>query len=69
MKRVSQFFSWIAMAWNSPERGNRNSGPPDLDELWRRFNARLAGLFGGERLIRRYDWLYGWRPPEGGEAS
>lgn len=36
------------MAWNSPERGNRNSGPPDLDELWRRFNARLAGLFGGK---------------------
>lgn len=36
------------MAWNSPERGNRNSGPPDLDELWRRFNAKLAGLFGGK---------------------
>lgn len=36
------------MAWNSPERGNRNGGPPDLDELWRRFNEKLAGLFGGK---------------------
>ena len=36
------------MAWNSPERGNRNSGPPDLDELWRRFNEKLGGLFGGK---------------------
>lgn len=36
------------MAWNSPDRGNRNSGPPDLDELWRQFNAKLAGLFGGK---------------------
>lgn len=36
------------MAWNSPERGNRNSGPPDLDELWRRFNEKLTGLFGGK---------------------
>lgn len=36
------------MAWNSPERGNRNSGPPDLDEMWRRFNEKLAGFFGGK---------------------
>jgi salicylate hydroxylase len=21
---------------------------------------------GGERLLERYDWLYGWKPPEGG---
>lgn len=48
MKRVPHLFNWIAMAWNSPDRGNRNSGPPDLDELWRRFNAKLAGLFGGK---------------------
>jgi membrane protease subunit HflK len=27
--------------------GNRNDGPPDLDELWRDFNRRLSGLFGG----------------------
>ena len=24
-------------------------------------NAALAAL-GGEKLLRRYDWLYGWRP-------
>lgn len=31
-------------------------------------NLALAAM-GGERLIRRYDWLYGWRPPEGSKAS
>ena len=25
------------------------SGPPDLDELWRDFNAKLAGLFGNKK--------------------
>jgi membrane protease subunit HflK len=25
----------------------RNEGPPDLDELWRDFNRKLSGLFGG----------------------
>lgn len=38
------------MAWNDPQWGNngnkKNSGPPDLDELWRKFNQRLSGLFG-----------------------
>ena len=38
------------MAWNDPQWGNkdnrRNSGPPDLDELWRRINQRLNSLFG-----------------------
>ena len=24
-------------------------GPPDLDELWRDFNDRLAGIFGGKK--------------------
>ncbi len=41
------------MAWNDPQwgkddksRGSRgDSGPPDLDELWRNFNQRLNGLF------------------------
>jgi modulator of FtsH protease HflK len=28
--------------------GNRNDGPPDLDELWRDFNRKLSGLFGGK---------------------
>ncbi|HSW17378.1 MAG TPA: FtsH protease activity modulator HflK [Ramlibacter sp.] len=37
-----------------PDRpeGNRprgpNQGPPDLDELWRDFNRKLGGLFGGK---------------------
>ncbi|HWR78525.1 MAG TPA: FtsH protease activity modulator HflK [Thiobacillus sp.] len=40
------------MAWNDPQWGNKdnrkNSGPPDLDELWRRINQRLSGLFGNK---------------------
>lgn len=41
------------MAWNDPQWGNtgnrnKNSGPPDLDELWRRINQRLGGMFGGK---------------------
>jgi modulator of FtsH protease HflK len=27
---------------------NRGDGPPDLDELWRDFNRKLGGLFGGK---------------------
>ena len=39
------------MAWNDPQwgnkgGGNKNSGPPDLDEMWRRVNERLNGMFG-----------------------
>ncbi len=35
------------MAWNDPQWGNRSDGgPPDLDELWRRFNERLSAMFG-----------------------
>ena len=40
------------MAWNDPQWGNKdnrkNSGPPDLDELWKRLNERLSGLFGNK---------------------
>lgn len=43
------------MAWNDPDWGKRNSGnggnsggPPDLDELWRRFNQKLNDRFGGK---------------------
>lgn len=34
-----------------PENNGRgpNQGPPDLDELWRDFNRKLGGLFGGKR--------------------
>jgi modulator of FtsH protease HflK len=41
-----------------PEGNGRgpNQGPPDLDELWRDFNRKLGGLFGGK----------GRRPDNGG---
>jgi len=41
-----------------PEGNGRgpNQGPPDLDELWRDFNRKLGGLFGGK----------GRRPDSGG---
>ncbi|MBJ7380071.1 MAG: FtsH protease activity modulator HflK [Polynucleobacter sp.] len=32
---------------NPNPRPGQNAGPPDLDELWRDFNNRLGGLFGG----------------------
>lgn len=39
------------MAWNDPQWGNKGGkdGPPDLDELWRRFNQRINGMFGGKQ--------------------
>ncbi|MBI1398430.1 MAG: FtsH protease activity modulator HflK [Betaproteobacteria bacterium] len=37
------------MALNDPQWGRRRGdGPPDLDEIWSRFNQKLAGLFGGK---------------------
>ncbi|MFO1319916.1 MAG: FtsH protease activity modulator HflK [Burkholderiales bacterium] len=37
------------MALNDPQWGRRRGdGPPDLDEIWGRFNQKLAGLFGGK---------------------
>jgi len=33
---------WILMS------NGRGEGPPDLDELWRDFNRKLSGLFGGK---------------------
>jgi membrane protease subunit HflK len=35
---------------NNNDRGQKkgpNQGPPDLDELWRDFNQKLGGIFGG----------------------
>ncbi|RLJ62866.1 protease FtsH subunit HflK [Sulfurisoma sediminicola] len=43
------FMSLNDHGWgNDPNRGNKggNQGPPDLEELWRDFNRRLAGMFG-----------------------
>jgi modulator of FtsH protease HflK len=42
------------MSLNDPQWGKRgggggNEGPPDLDEMWRSFNQKLAGLFGRRR--------------------
>ena len=35
------------MSLNDPQWGKRpNQGPPDLDEIWRDFNRKLAALFG-----------------------
>lgn len=33
---------------NRPQGQGPNQGPPDLDELWRDFNRKLGGLFGGK---------------------
>jgi modulator of FtsH protease HflK len=41
--RHNRFRPWLWMSNN-----NRNDGPPDLDELWRDFNRKLSGLFGGK---------------------
>ncbi len=45
---------------NRPRGQGPNQGPPDLDELWRDFNRRLSGLFGGNKGGGRDD-----RPPGG----
>ena len=44
----------------------RNDGPPDLDELWRDFNRKLSGLFGGKGGGPRGNG--GDRPPGGGPS-
>lgn len=37
------------MGLNDPQWGNKNSGgPPDLDELLRNFNKKMASIFGGK---------------------
>ncbi len=56
---VSAFAAWARAAATRRGEGsratadglvfnNRNDGPPDLDELWRDFNRKLSGLFGGK---------------------
>jgi modulator of FtsH protease HflK len=44
----------------------RKDGPPDLDELWRDFNRKLTGLFGGKGGPGRPSNSNGDRPPGGG---
>ncbi len=36
------------MAWNDPQWGKKNDGPPDLDDLWRQFNAKLNKMLSGK---------------------
>ncbi len=48
-------------AGGQPSGGNAggpNQGPPDLDELWRDFNRKLGGLFGGKQAPKgnQPDW-------------
>jgi modulator of FtsH protease HflK len=38
----------IARAAGRLLSNGRNDGPPDLDELWRDFNRKLSGMFGGK---------------------
>jgi len=42
------WFARIAMSINDPQWGRRggNQGPPDLDEMMRNFNQKIAALFG-----------------------
>ncbi len=44
----------------------RNDGPPDLDELWRDFNKKLSGLFGGKGGPGGPQRPSNERPPGGG---
>jgi modulator of FtsH protease HflK len=46
---------WRARRSPHVAMAGRNDGPPDLDELWRDFNRRLGGLFGGKGGQRRTD--------------
>ena len=41
-----------------------NQGPPDLDELWRDFNRKLSGLFGGRGGRGSGSGGGGYQPPD-----
>jgi modulator of FtsH protease HflK len=52
--RLPRMFNLNDPRWGRGEDKNEggkgpNQGPPDLDELWRDFNRKLGGLFGGRR--------------------
>lgn len=46
--------------------GGRGDGPPDLDELWRDFNRKLSGLFGGKGGAPRGNGSSGGGSGDGG---
>ncbi len=39
---------WWSRLRDQVMHSGRNEGPPDLDELWRDFNRKLSGMFGGK---------------------
>jgi len=53
--------------------GNRpqgpNQGPPDLDELWRDFNRKLGGLFGGAKNAGNRGGFGGGNKGNGGNGG
>jgi len=44
--------AWARGARDRMFASGKGDGPPDLDELWRDFNNKLGGLFGGRKLAR-----------------
>lgn len=46
----------------TPPKGSAN-GPPDLDELWRNFNQKISGFFGGHKANSSHPHS---TPPAGG---
>jgi modulator of FtsH protease HflK len=46
--RPMQRPAWRRLAGLILNSNGRGDGPPDLDELWRDFNRKLSGLFGGK---------------------
>ena len=53
-----------------PKPQGANQGPPDLDELWRDFNRKLGGFFGGNKGgANRPQGGFGGGPGGGGNAG
>ncbi|MES2422992.1 MAG: FtsH protease activity modulator HflK [Pseudomonadota bacterium] len=54
----------------APPRGQGgNQGPPDLDELWRDFNRKLGGLFGGVKNAGKRNGGFGGGGGSGGPGG
>ena len=51
---------------NRPQNQGPKQGPPDLDELWRDFNRKLGGLFGGVKTAGNRGGLGGGGKGDGG---
>ena len=65
MRATGALFAGLVPRRLQPMLNNgRNDGPPDLDELWRDFNRKLGGLFGGRPSRGGHNG--GERPPGGG---